>query len=106
VIVTSGNGRAGSGTGIAIRGRSTISLSQQPLVYVDGVRVTNDVGRERLRRAAAVFRGSMTSALKTSRASRSSRVRLPRRSTAPRRRTVSFRSSPSGDERATSRVGA
>ena len=44
VIVTSGNGRAGSGTGISIRGRSTISLSQQPLIYVDGVRVTNDVG--------------------------------------------------------------
>src|SRR4029434_3247494 len=36
VIVTSGNGRAGSGTGIAIRGRSTISLNQQPLLYVDG----------------------------------------------------------------------
>jgi len=44
VIVTQGNGRSGSGTGISIRGRSTISLSQQPLVYVDGVRVTNDVG--------------------------------------------------------------
>jgi TonB-linked SusC/RagA family outer membrane protein len=44
VIVTSGNGRAGSGTGIAIRGRSTISLNQQPLLYVDGIRVTNDVG--------------------------------------------------------------
>ena len=43
VIVTSGSGRAGSGTGIAIRGRSTISLNQQPLLYVDGVRVTNDV---------------------------------------------------------------
>jgi TonB-linked SusC/RagA family outer membrane protein len=44
VIVTQGNGRAGAGTGISIRGRSTISLNQQPLVYVDGVRVTNDVG--------------------------------------------------------------
>ncbi|HUQ81212.1 MAG TPA: SusC/RagA family TonB-linked outer membrane protein [Gemmatimonadaceae bacterium] len=43
VIVTSGSGRAGSGTGIAIRGRSTLSLNQQPLLYVDGVRVTNDV---------------------------------------------------------------
>jgi TonB-linked SusC/RagA family outer membrane protein len=43
VIVTSGSGRAGSGTGISIRGRSTISLNQQPLLYVDGVRVTNDV---------------------------------------------------------------
>jgi TonB-linked SusC/RagA family outer membrane protein len=43
VIVTSGNGRVGSGTGISIRGRSTISLNQQPLLYVDGVRVANDV---------------------------------------------------------------
>jgi TonB-linked SusC/RagA family outer membrane protein len=43
VIVTSGSGRAGSGTGIAIRGRSTISLNQQPLLYIDGVRVANDV---------------------------------------------------------------
>ena len=44
VIVTQGNGRAGAGTSIAIRGRSTISLNQQPLLYIDGVRVTNDVG--------------------------------------------------------------
>src|SRR5438094_966002 len=43
VIVTSGNGRAGSGPSINIRGRSTISLSQQPLLYIDGVRVVNDV---------------------------------------------------------------
>ena len=43
VIVTSGSGRVGSGTGISIRGRSTISLNQQPLLYVDGVRVANDV---------------------------------------------------------------
>ena len=43
VIVTSGSGRSGSGTGISIRGRSTISLNQQPLLYVDGVRVANDV---------------------------------------------------------------
>jgi TonB-dependent SusC/RagA subfamily outer membrane receptor len=43
VIVTSGSGRAGSGTGIAIRGRSTISLNQQPLLYIDGVRVASDV---------------------------------------------------------------
>jgi TonB-linked SusC/RagA family outer membrane protein len=44
VIVTSGTGRAGSGPSINIRGRSTISLSQQPLLYIDGVRVTNDIG--------------------------------------------------------------
>ncbi len=43
VQLTPGTGRAGSGPSIAIRGRSTISLSQQPLLYVDGVRVANDV---------------------------------------------------------------
>ena len=43
VLVTPGSGRAGTGPGIAIRGRSTISLSQQPLLYIDGVRVVNDV---------------------------------------------------------------
>jgi TonB-linked SusC/RagA family outer membrane protein len=44
VIVTSGTGRAGSGPSINVRGRSTISLSQQPLLYIDGIRVTNDIG--------------------------------------------------------------
>ncbi len=44
VIVTTGSGRSGAGPSINIRGRSTISLSQQPLLYIDGVRVANDVG--------------------------------------------------------------
>ena len=44
VVVTGGTGRAGAGTVINIRGRSTLSLSQQPLIYIDGVRVSNDVG--------------------------------------------------------------
>jgi TonB-linked SusC/RagA family outer membrane protein len=44
VIVTSGTGRTGAGPAINVRGRSTISLSQQPLLYIDGVRVTNDIG--------------------------------------------------------------
>jgi TonB-linked SusC/RagA family outer membrane protein len=44
VIVTSGTGRTGAGPSINIRGRSTISLSQQPLIYIDGVRVVNDIG--------------------------------------------------------------
>lgn len=43
VVVTSGTGRAGAGTSLNIRGRSTLSLSQQPLIYIDGVRVSNDV---------------------------------------------------------------
>ncbi len=44
VIVTSGTGRTGSGPSINVRGRNTISLSQQPLLYINGVRVTNDIG--------------------------------------------------------------
>ncbi len=44
VIVTSGTGRTGSGPSINVRGKNTISLSQQPLLYINGVRVTNDIG--------------------------------------------------------------
>ncbi|HEY7407504.1 MAG TPA: TonB-dependent receptor plug domain-containing protein, partial [Gemmatimonadaceae bacterium] len=44
VIVTSGSGRIGAGPSINIRGKNTISLSQQPLLYIDGVRVVNDIG--------------------------------------------------------------
>ena len=44
VIVTGGTGRAGTGETLNIRGRSTLSLSQQPLLYIDGVRVSNEVG--------------------------------------------------------------
>ena len=44
VVVTGGTGRTGAGTVLNIRGRSTLSLSQQPLVYIDGVRVSNEVG--------------------------------------------------------------
>ncbi len=43
VIVTSGSGRTGAGPSINIRGRNTISLSQQPLLYIDGIRVANDI---------------------------------------------------------------
>jgi TonB-linked SusC/RagA family outer membrane protein len=44
VVITGGTGRAGTGTVVNIRGRSTLSLSQQPLIYIDGVRVNNEVG--------------------------------------------------------------
>ena len=44
VIVTGGTGRAGTGTSLNIRGRSTLSLNQQPLIYIDGVRVSNEQG--------------------------------------------------------------
>ncbi|HEY0778873.1 MAG TPA: SusC/RagA family TonB-linked outer membrane protein, partial [Gemmatirosa sp.] len=54
VIVVSGTGRAGAGPDINIRGRSTISLTQEPLLYVDGVRVTNDVGTGTRQQGGAV----------------------------------------------------
>jgi len=43
VIVTPGTGRVGAGPTIQVRGRSTLSLSNEPLVYVDGVRMNNAV---------------------------------------------------------------
>jgi TonB-linked SusC/RagA family outer membrane protein len=44
VIITSGSGRVGAGPSVWVRGISTISLNQQPLLYIDGVRVANDAG--------------------------------------------------------------
>ena len=44
VVITQGSARVGNGTTVNIRGRNSLSLTQQPLVYVDGVRVVNDVG--------------------------------------------------------------
>jgi TonB-linked SusC/RagA family outer membrane protein len=44
-IITPGTGRIGAGATIQIRGRSTLSLSGEPIIYVDGVRVNNDVNQ-------------------------------------------------------------
>ena len=44
-IVTPGTGRTGAGSTIQIRGRSTLSLSSEPIVYIDGVRVNNATGQ-------------------------------------------------------------
>jgi TonB-linked SusC/RagA family outer membrane protein len=45
VIVTPNTGRVGAGPTIQIRGRSSLSLSSEPIVYVDGVRVNNATGQ-------------------------------------------------------------
>jgi TonB-linked SusC/RagA family outer membrane protein len=45
VIVTPGTGRLGAGQTLQLRGRSTLSLSGEPIVYIDGVRVNNDVNQ-------------------------------------------------------------
>lgn len=41
VVVLHSAGQAGSGPRINIRGTTSISLDKQPLIYIDGVRVTN-----------------------------------------------------------------
>jgi TonB-linked SusC/RagA family outer membrane protein len=43
VSVIPGTGTVGGGPRITIRGQGSLSLSDQPLLYVDGVRVNNDV---------------------------------------------------------------
>ena len=43
VTVAQGTGTVGGGPRITIRGQGSLSLSDQPLLYVDGVRVDNDV---------------------------------------------------------------
>ncbi|MGE0554457.1 MAG: SusC/RagA family TonB-linked outer membrane protein [Gemmatimonadales bacterium] len=43
VAIVPGTGTVGGGPRITIRGQGSFSLSDQPLLYVDGVRVNNDV---------------------------------------------------------------
>jgi TonB-linked SusC/RagA family outer membrane protein len=43
VVVMPGTGMVGAGSRIRIRGASSFSLNDQPLIYIDGVRVNNDV---------------------------------------------------------------
>ncbi|MEJ7809481.1 MAG: SusC/RagA family TonB-linked outer membrane protein [Gemmatimonadaceae bacterium] len=43
VVVVPGTGVVGGGPRIRIRGAASFSLSDQPLLYIDGVRVANDV---------------------------------------------------------------
>ncbi|HEX6049610.1 MAG TPA: TonB-dependent receptor plug domain-containing protein, partial [Gemmatimonadaceae bacterium] len=44
VVVLPGTGMVGAGANIRVRGIGTFSLSSQPLVYVDGIRVNNSTG--------------------------------------------------------------
>jgi TonB-linked SusC/RagA family outer membrane protein len=43
VVMVQGSGAVGSGPRFRIRGSSSLSLSDQPLVYIDGVRMASDV---------------------------------------------------------------
>ena len=41
VVVSSGSGTTGAGTKVRIRGTNSLSLSNEPLIYVDGARIDN-----------------------------------------------------------------
>ena len=44
VNIAAGGGIAGAGATIRIRGSSSLSMSNEPVVYVDGVRIDNGSG--------------------------------------------------------------
>ena len=44
VVISQPSGRLGAGPSIQIRGRSSIGLGNSPIIYIDGVRVTNSTG--------------------------------------------------------------
>ena len=48
VVVANATGTTGMGTRIRIRGSSSIGLSNEPLVYIDGIRMNSDNGRNSL----------------------------------------------------------
>jgi hypothetical protein len=70
VVLTGGSGAVGSGPRIRIRGAASLSLSDQPLIYLDGIRIANDVssGPRSSRRASSP--ASTISTPRTSKASK------------------------------------
>ena len=44
LVSMSGTGQIGAGQRLKIRGTASLSLDDQPLIYVDGVRINNDIG--------------------------------------------------------------
>ena len=57
LVVVSNTAMAGSGAQIRLRGVTSVSLSNQPLVYVDGVRIRSDGYPKNLPRTGNVTRG-------------------------------------------------
>jgi TonB-linked SusC/RagA family outer membrane protein len=45
LIMLPGTGQVGTGSAIRIRGNSSLSLGNEPIVYIDGVRMDSDAGR-------------------------------------------------------------
>ena len=95
------SGAVGSGSRIRIRGQSSLSLSNDPIVYVDGVRVdakTGDSGIGTGGTTASAFDNINPEEIETIDVIKGPR---PRRSTARRRRTASSRHDEAGPRRRT-----
>jgi TonB-dependent starch-binding outer membrane protein SusC len=45
LMLLPGTGQVGTGSAIRIRGNSSLSLSNEPIIYIDGVRMDSDAGR-------------------------------------------------------------
>jgi len=45
LMMLPGTGQVGTGSAIRIRGNGSLSLSQDPIIYIDGVRMDSDAGR-------------------------------------------------------------
>jgi hypothetical protein len=95
-VVMPSSGMVGSGAKIRLRNASSFAMGNQPLVYVDGIRVYSSAASaaDEARRARRP-RDSTTSTRWTSSGWRSSKGRRPARCTERRRAAASSRSSPS-----------
>lgn len=45
VMMLPGTGQVGTGSAVRVRGNSSLSLSNEPIIYIDGVRMDSDAGR-------------------------------------------------------------
>ena len=89
-VTVFGGTQTGAGTRVRIRGTSSLSLTNNPIYVIDGIRVEGTTGSSTVeRRRHDAGRGSATSIPRRSRTSRSCAGRRRRRSTAPTPPTAS-----------------
>lgn len=53
VMMLPGTGQVGTGSAVRVRGNSSLSLSNEPIIYIDGVRMDSDAGRGPSQRGGA-----------------------------------------------------
>jgi TonB-dependent SusC/RagA subfamily outer membrane receptor len=62
LLVSAGNGSSGSGAQIRLRGAVSVSQSNQPIVYIDGVRIKNDAYERNISPTEGAGRGGNVTA--------------------------------------------